>query len=173
MSKSPLLVSGAIIAECLGITRRQHSRLVRDDVLPGPAAGKKYDLAAAVQAFLRYKLGDGGLAAERGRLVAEQRQKISLQNAQKRGELIPIEAVEMTYASAAVVTIKNLEAMPRRLAHLVRDETERRLFLAAAGEEVVRMRNALADAIEEISQFDGKGRDLIEARLKQLMTVED
>ena len=56
--------------------------------------------------------GDLDLATERARLAKEQADKISMQNAERRGELAPVAAMEMVLASVGAKVGKILDTIP-------------------------------------------------------------
>jgi hypothetical protein len=112
-----LAYSGAVIAQCLNISRRQHSNLVRDGILPSPDAGKLYDMAPSVRAYLDFKLGShGNLAEEKVRLVSEQRRKLEIANNTRESELIDAEHVEATLLQHTTIVVGHIKGRPGDIA---------------------------------------------------------
>ena len=98
-----LRCSRAELAAFLGLTARRINQLVEDGVLPPARRGRgAYNLREAVLAYGTYlsersrgRLGDGDpLKAERLRQAKEAADKLALQNARARGELVEAAAVE-------------------------------------------------------------------------------
>lgn len=103
----PDLVTAADLADWLGLTPNRVHALGRDGVLPR-AADKTYPLRASVRAYADHcrqlakgKATDAELAAEKLRLAREQADKVSIQNAKARGELIATVDVSRAWGEVA------------------------------------------------------------------------
>ena len=63
----------------------------------------------------RAAVGDLDLAGERARLAKEQADKIAMQNAERRGELAPVGAMEMVLAKVGTKVGKILDTIPAQI----------------------------------------------------------
>lgn len=140
-------VSGALIAKCLGISRRQHSNLVKSSVLPGPNAARKYALAPSIKAYIAHKTGAAGtLAEEKLKLTTEQRRKLELANGVRARQLVLLSDVEFMFQELAVMYVGALQALPSRVASAGAGMGAAELR-AVAMDEVRAVREQLAEAI--------------------------
>ncbi len=115
-------VTAAELAPWLGISPNRVHALGRDGVLPRKA-GKRYPLQASVAAYCEHcrglakgKAADGELAAEKVRLAREQADKIALQNAAARGELLDSRFVAAEWHSIITDLRAAVLAVPSRVA---------------------------------------------------------
>lgn len=119
----PAIMSTAQLADLLKISTRNVDMLVTKGVLAktGPA---KFDTRAAIAAYVAYarKGGNADIDAEKLRLTREQADKIEIQNATARRELVPASEVERTWSGilrdvrAAMLAIPS--RVQQRLSHL-------------------------------------------------------
>lgn len=100
----------------VGISQPAVSDLLGRAVLTDGASGgewlKQYCRHLREIAAGRATNGDLDLATERARLAKEQADKISMQNAERRGELAPVAAMEMVLASVGAKVGKILDTIP-------------------------------------------------------------
>ena len=87
-----------VISKLLDLTPRRVQHLANEGVIPRAEKGR-YELVPAVQGYIRYlrerTIGKDGvvipdIAAERARLTREQADKMAMENATSRGELISV-----------------------------------------------------------------------------------
>lgn len=84
-------------------------------IIPGQCAGvwlRDYCSHIREQAAGRATVGDLDLATERARLAKEQADKVAMQNAERRGELAPVSAMEMVLASVGAKVGRILDTIP-------------------------------------------------------------
>ncbi len=104
------------IAKLLEITPRHLQRLVTDGVVPRYSRGK-YELVPVVQAYVRYlrdqttggEVGPGDPTREIQSLKAE---RLRMEVAQDKGELLPAMALESYAAQVGAVMHAGLESLP-------------------------------------------------------------
>ena len=131
-------VSEAELAAWLGV----ESRTVRNQVSSGvieqlPGKPVRYDLRASLQRYCRFlsdraasrgSLGKDGadLTAQRARGAREQADKLAMQNAKLRGELVSLTACESAWTGTVVQLRQAMLAVParvqQRLPHLTADD---------------------------------------------------
>lgn len=141
-------VSGQVVADVIGITRRQVTNLTQMDVLKQTAKGK-YSLADAVQAYLKWR--DGGRVLEgRRRLEDVKARREELLFDQLSGRLISIEDAQVVVNEAMVIIATQMDALPGRMASDLAGEsdpaavrqkllTEQRRIRAAAADRLARL----------------------------------
>lgn len=102
--------------EIIGISQQAVSDLQSRHVLSsGSCAGQwllEYCGHIREIAAGRATIGDLDLASERARLAKEQADKIAMQNAERRGELAPVSAMEMVLAMVGAKVGKILDTIP-------------------------------------------------------------
>jgi len=115
-------VTAAELGEWLGLTANRVHALARDGVLPR-GDDKTYPLQASVRAYADHcrqlakgKATDKDLAEEKIRLAREQADKIALQNARARGDLIDSREVATAWRGVVVDLRAALLAVPGRVA---------------------------------------------------------
>ena len=123
----PGLATESEMAQLLGITANRVRTLARDGMLHRPVRGR-YDVRASLKTYigdLRDKasrlgyaggkhLGKSDLEAEKLRLARQQADKIEIQNAAARGELVKASDVERAWASALRDVRAAMLAVPSR-----------------------------------------------------------
>lgn len=114
------LITTDQLADLLGIAERQVQALARQGVVKQAGRGRFYrrDSVRAYCADMRTKAtGRGGnpFVHEKTRLAREQADKIELQNAAARGELLPAADVEATWAATFRDIRAGMLALPSRL----------------------------------------------------------
>jgi phage terminase Nu1 subunit (DNA packaging protein) len=120
MSKSPSKLTGAAeAARILGLSRRQFDRLVKSGALP-QAEPRRYDLAAVVQAYVRYveagREGMESMADARFVTERERARKLQIENGVRLGKLVRADAVGTALTQVAAYAVGLLEAIPNRYA---------------------------------------------------------
>ena len=110
------------LGEWLGLSPNRVHALGRDGVLPR-GEGKRYPLQASVAAYCAHcrslakgKATDAELAAEKIRLAREQADKIALQNAAARGELLDSQTVAAEWRGIITDLRAAVLAVPSRVA---------------------------------------------------------
>ncbi|SIN74354.1 Phage DNA packaging protein, Nu1 subunit of terminase [Vannielia litorea] len=116
------LVTAGELGDWLGLTANRVHALGRDGVLPR-SPEKRYPLRASVAAYCDHarslakgKAADNALAEEKVRLAREQADKIALQNAAARGELLDSREVANEWRSVVVDLRAAILAVPSRVA---------------------------------------------------------
>ncbi len=113
------------VAEVLGVSPRHVRRLIEDGVLPRPKAPRRYDLAACVEAYYRWKFDRGtdseapDLSRERALLARSQRQKVELELRVRRQELVELSRVEAVLSEVFSRCRSKLLALPTKAAPLL------------------------------------------------------
>ena len=110
------------LAPWLGLTVGRVHALGRDGVLPR-TPDKRYPLQSSVAAYCEFcrglakgKAADNELAAEKVRLAREQADKIALQNASARGELLDSRTVAQEWRGVVTDLRAAVLAVPSRVA---------------------------------------------------------
>lgn len=137
------VAAGAGVA--LGTVHNWHDR----DGLKVERRGKS--LAIRVRdllAFLAHRDGAGLPGGERERLAREQADKVAMDNAEKRGELIPADYHADAMSSFAASVAQQLEAIPGRLAGELAGMTDPAAIRARLQDECRSARSELARTIE-------------------------
>jgi phage terminase Nu1 subunit (DNA packaging protein) len=114
-------VTAAILADWLGLTDRQVYLLKAKGVLT--TDGNKFPLQESVRAYCRHmsalanRRGEttGALTRERERETRERADKIAMQNAERRRELVPSKEVEAQWASILRDVRARMLALPARI----------------------------------------------------------
>lgn len=117
------IVDAAKLGRVLGISRATIANLATDGVLPRVDRGR-FDLSAAVQAYLRHKLMQAqasditvrSLAAERSRLARLKADAVERDAKVKSGELVPADTIEAAWLSVAGVVRARLLLLPTKVA---------------------------------------------------------
>lgn len=113
----PEIVTTDELAELLGISTRNVNMLTNRGVLKKNASGR-FDTRAALRDYCEYarrSRGNPALDAEKLRLTREQADKIELQNATARRELIPAAEVEREWTAVLRDIRAALLALPSRI----------------------------------------------------------
>jgi phage terminase Nu1 subunit (DNA packaging protein) len=126
-------ITKGIVAMALDINTRQVGRYETLDFDPLPVAirggkGKphQYDITAVVAWWLRFRVSEmtnnpagefHDYDKERARLVYEQADKVELENAQTRGDLIPAPVVKAVWTKVIMNMRAVILALPTRIAH--------------------------------------------------------
>lgn len=132
-----------VIAAVLDLTERRVQQLVLDGVLPKPAHGY-YSVLDCMQSYVRHlraKIDGSNAPAERARLLSAQREKVEIEVAALRRDLIP--AAEVRDVIGRVIgnarsILLAIEARTRgqfgdAIADVVREEHDRALTEIARG----------------------------------------
>ncbi len=114
-------VDVGFLCQLFGLQSRRVYQLIESGVIPRPKSQKrgKYRLTDAITGYIRFlqestrsgKAGDT-LNAERARLAKGQADRVELQNAVTRGELLPSRVIEEVVAKIAAEAALKLEALP-------------------------------------------------------------
>jgi phage terminase Nu1 subunit (DNA packaging protein) len=149
-------LTGDQAANLLTLTRRQVIKLANDNHLPRNG-DSSYPFPAVVHAYIRYlrdrSVGQGGggespdVASERTRLTREQADKVALDNAQRRGELIPSSVIRVALDRTFTAFKSRIEAIPRKAVPRLKEcETD------ASREKS--LRGLCREALDELSRTD-------------------
>lgn len=118
LSPIPEHLDAADLATLFGIHKRTVQQWASEGVLKRGAAG--FDVRASIRAVVdRLQIGrakSGDLTAERTRLAAMQADKVELQNATARGELIPAKEAASAWAATLIALRAAMLAIPGRVA---------------------------------------------------------
>jgi len=150
-----MIVNRKQIAEILGVSGTQIEIWRKDNGLPWIQNGKarQYDAAGVVKWLVEHRLrqnfgdpessGVANLTEYRRRKTAEEVEKLRLINAQKRGELVPMDVVAQAVGGAVQILAASLDAIPaelrRQCPHLLASDLE------TVQRVLARTRNAIAD----------------------------
>jgi len=119
------LVTSAELAPWIGLSSGYINQLARDGVLPRIAlpGGHGFPLKDSIRAYCEHtraaavrRTADPELADHKKRLAGEQADKIALQNARARGDLLDAQTVRAEWLSVAADLRARLLAVPARVA---------------------------------------------------------
>lgn len=103
-------------ADIIGVSEAAVSGMAKAAIIiPGQSVGcwlRDYCAHIREQAAGRATAGDLDLATERARLAKEQADKVAMQNAERRGEVAPVAAMEMVLANVGAKVGKILDTIP-------------------------------------------------------------
>ena len=148
----------AVIAKLLDLTPRRVQHLANEGVIPRAEKGR-YELVPAVRGYIRYlrdrSIGRDGeqssdIASERARLTREQADKMAMENATARRELIPAPLVQKSIERVFAAFKARIEAIPRKAIPQMKGAD------GDAGREKV-LREISRDALNELTSFDFGG----------------
>ncbi len=111
----PRNVSGAVLAELLGLNRRQVTNLYQQRTIKQNGKRGKYDLFECVPLYVQ-SIKTSGTAEAGERLKIAQRRKIEQQNDTVAGLLVPLGDVAGTLNESAAGFLSAWRAIPRRIA---------------------------------------------------------
>src|SRR3990172_2903447 len=112
----------AVIAKLLDLTPRRVQHLANEGVIPRAEKGR-YELVPAVRGYIRYlrdrAVGKDGvvipdIASERARLTREQADRVAMENAKARGELLPAVLVGRAWEKAITSFRARMLVLPRK-----------------------------------------------------------
>lgn len=116
------------IAYCTGINLTTvDARIDAGLFVPVDESGKWFDLTKCVQAELKARSARGQgkvVSIEAARLKRAQAERVELQNAVERGELVRRDAVEVEYADTVATIVAMLDGLGSRLASQVAELTD-------------------------------------------------
>jgi phage terminase Nu1 subunit (DNA packaging protein) len=147
-----------VISKLLDLTPRRVQHLANEGVIPRAEKGR-YELVPAVRGYIRYlrdrSIGRDGeqssdIASERARLTREQADKMAMENAKARGELIPTPLVQKSIERAFSAFGSRIDAIPRKAVPRLKGCSG-----DAAREKV--LRELIREALHELSAFDFSG----------------
>lgn len=148
----------AVISKLLDLTPRRVQHLANEGVIPRAEKGR-YELVPAVRGYIRYlrdrSIGRDGeqssdIASERARLTREQADKMAMENAKARNELIPTPLVQKSIERAFSAFGARIDAIPRKAVPRLKGCSG-----DAAREKV--LRELIREALHELSSFDFSG----------------
>ena len=148
----------AVISKLLDLTPRRVQHLANEGVIPRAEKGR-YELVPAVRGYIRYlrdrSIGRDGeqssdVASERARLTREQADRVAMENAKARGELIPAPLVQKSVERAFAAFGSRINAIPRKAVSRLKGCSG-----DAAREKI--LRNMIKEALHELSAFDFSG----------------
>ena len=147
-----------VISKLLDLTPRRVQHLANEGVIPRAEKGR-YELVPAVRGYIRYlrdrSVGRDGvvipdIASERARLTREQADRVAMENAKARGDLIPGLLVQKSIERVFAAFKARIEAVPRKAVPRLKGATK-----DAAREAILRELNR--DALNELAAFDFAG----------------
>jgi phage terminase Nu1 subunit (DNA packaging protein) len=117
------VVSLAVIAKLFNLTGRRVQQLVAEGIIPRAEKGK-YELVPCVRGYISYlqeravgkSVEDIDTNKERGRLLKAQADKVDLEVAALRGELVPIDKTQAVWTAYLANCRAKLLAIPHKLA---------------------------------------------------------
>jgi phage terminase Nu1 subunit (DNA packaging protein) len=118
----PETMDAATLAALLGLTANRVNALAREGAIPRAGRGR-FPIPDAVQAYVAWakanpagrRVADADLADEKKRLAREQADKIALQNARARGDLLDAHAVRSRWGEYTTRLRSALLAVPARV----------------------------------------------------------
>ena len=148
----------AVISKLLDLTPRRIRQLVDEGVIQRAEKGR-YELVPSVRGYIRYlrdrSIGRDGeqssdIASERARLTREQADKMAMENAKSRNELIPAPLVQKSIERAFSAFGSRIDAIPRKAVPRLKGCSG-----DAAREKL--LRELIREALHELSAFDFSG----------------
>lgn len=160
-----MICDQATIADICGVTPetiRQWQALgmpyVPRDAIGG---GNQYDSATVLRWRIDYALRRSGMESQKDRLSRLQADRIELELAEMRGNLVPAAEIEPTWAGMVLAARAQLLALPARLAGQIGELTTydaRRALLQA---EIDATLSRLSDYSSQRERADGEGRGAV------------
>lgn len=114
-SFDPRNVSGVVLAEMLGLNRRQVTNLYQQRTIKQNGKRGKYDLFECVPRYVQ-SIKTSGTAEAGERLKIAQRRKIEQQNEAVAGSVVPVSDVAGILNESAAGFLSAWRALPRRIA---------------------------------------------------------
>jgi phage terminase Nu1 subunit (DNA packaging protein) len=122
-SVADAVVNAAVLGRVLGISRAKVSNLATDGVLPRADRGL-FNLAAAVQAYIRHKrvlagtedVATKSLISERSRLARLKADRAEREDKMESRELIPAEEVDAAWLTVVNIARTRILLVPRKIA---------------------------------------------------------
>ena len=146
-----MLISLSTFSECLGVTKEHVTRLANKGVIPKSINGE-YDLVPSVRGYIeslrsRTEPASISLTQEKALLAMRQRERLELELAQTRGELISVKLVKKEWEKLISASRARLLVIPTKLAPLV--------FAAKSIPEVKEViQDAIYEALTELAQLE-------------------
>ena len=141
----------AVIARLLDLSERRIQQLSREGVIPKAERGQ-YDLVGAVRGYVVYlrdlavkaQAGAPDFGVERARLIKAKADIAEMDAEGRRGELLPVDAVEVAWTAVLARLRSRLLVLPDRLAPLCHEETT----IAGVRDQI---RKAVREALDELA----------------------
>lgn len=117
-----MIVNTETLAQHLDVTPRRVQQLVKDRGMPCLGRGR-FDLLACLQWYARFLKArkdeheSEALRQARIRLLKERADRETLENAVRRGELLPASHVEQVFTQTLALAVSRLEGVAGRLAN--------------------------------------------------------
>lgn len=157
------------IAKLLLLTERRVQQLTAEGVIPKAERGR-YELAPAVQGYIRY-LQERSLApskgggpvdyhAEKARLTKAQADTAEIELAMLRGEVASIKDFERAQAGAFASIRTNCLNIPQRVVTQLLGETDETIFKEKLREEITRALVAASEEPIALEDEDGEASTL-------------
>ena len=115
-SIDPSNVTTKFLAEVLGLAASVVSRLYQTRVIIQNGRRGRYDLRDAIPKYLQ-SIRSSGTAEAGARLKITQREKLEIQNAKERGELVRVDDAAEVFRQACISWRAGASAIPRRMAN--------------------------------------------------------
>lgn len=153
MSSNPTYPVGTI-AKLLMLSERRVQQLTASGVIPKVGHGK-YELAPAVQAYIRFLQGTKGgeespvdFNVEKALLTKAQREREELELALARKEVAPVKDFERAQSRAFAQIRANVMNVPQRVVLSLLGETDESRFKSALRRELVSALEQSAELLE-------------------------
>ena len=140
-----MLATRKQVGERLGISTGRVHQLVQSGIFPKRGTLDEYVLANEKRESANGEQLD--LTAERARVAKEQADKLTMENAERRGELVEFQATVTKWRSEATRVKNRLLAMPSKLAPLM-------IGVKKPAEAQSILEQAVHEALSELSQPD-------------------
>ena len=147
-------VSTTYLAELLALTTQSISNLASTRVIRTNGRRGKYDLLHAIPAYVGSLRGSGPAEAK-AKYAVQQERKLRLQNDQAAGELVKIADAAEVYRQGCLAWRAGANALPRRLATMLANETDPAKIQRALSREFSELFTAMESPLR--NYFDNAG----------------
>lgn len=139
----PRTLAGDKLCELTGLTDRRHRQLAAEGYFPAPVQGA-YDATKTLAGLFRFyreqlHKKEDSLASERKKLSIARREKLEVETAKLRGDLIDRAEIGPL--------LRNLAANQRAT---LQNKLENELSLKLAGQDPIEIRQRMAEAVDEL-----------------------
>lgn len=154
------LVNVITLAKLFNLTDRRVQQLAKDGIIPKADKGK-YDLIICTKHYIKYlqeRAAGKNVDTQDGyfestRLKKVQADKIELEIARMKVELIPAEQVELHWSNLVIAFRASMLSLPSRLAHKI-------IACKTHAEVVEEMTAGIFEALEKLSRYDPEQSDI-------------
>ena len=159
----PTNVASNYIAKVCGITAQQVSNLRASRTLRTNGKRGRYSLTDAVPQYIDSIRTAGGAEAKQ-KLAIQQERKLRLANDKAAGELVKIADAAEVYRQACLAWRAGSNALPRRLANQLSNESNPALIQKLLSNEFAELFTNMVGPLQEYFDKSGVAFDIIETR---------